>query len=368
MPNDATTAYVHLDRRLASIADKLHNGEVVQPITVRTLLAWNGASRRGYWVVYFINQALAKAGLQTNPDFESAYIDAYIRFEIKKPGEIGDGTWATESPIDVSSIQGPDVATARPATDPTIRISRLAAANKALISVKPDVPLAEAVTLMLYYDYSQLPVMPNDRDVKGVISWNSIGARLATGAVGSRVRELMDAHIEIQDDVSLFDAIPVVVKNQYVLVRAASDRRISGIVTSSDLGLQFKQLAEPFLLLGEIENYIRHVIAVAAFSTDVLSQVKDPNDPDRVIGSAADLTFGEYIRLLQSEVHWATAGLPIDRAEFCKLLEEVRQIRNDVMHFDPDGVDDDALDKLRRLTAMFQRLGTIDGLRKREAC
>jgi len=43
------------------------------------------------------------------------------------------------------------------------------------------------------------------------------------------------------------------VTHEYVLIRAA-DRRICGIVTTSDLGLQFLQLGEPFLLLGEIET------------------------------------------------------------------------------------------------------------------
>ena len=59
---------------------------------------------------------------------------------------------------------------------------------------------------------------------------------------------------------------------------------------------------------------------------------------------------------------WEKTGLRLDRVRFCGLLEDVRQIRNNVMHFDPDGIAEADLDKLRRLTSMFQRLGSIEGL------
>ncbi len=76
----------------------------------------------------------------------------------------------------------------------------------------------------------------------------------------------MDGHHEIRAESSLFQAIPIIVEHQYVLVRG-SDNRITGIVTASDLSLQFQQLAEPFLLLGEIENHIRRILG-DNFSTE----------------------------------------------------------------------------------------------------
>ncbi len=117
--------------------------------------------------------------------------------------------------------------------DPTYRISKLAAANKKPVSVIPDAPIQEAVTVMLTNDFSQLPVMTNERDVKGVISWTSIGTRLALGKSGTEAKGLMDVHHEIRSDASLFQAIPIIIQHQYVLVRG-SDNRITGIVTASD--------------------------------------------------------------------------------------------------------------------------------------
>ena len=74
------------------------------------------------------------------------------------------------------------------------------------------------------------------------------------------------------------------------------------------------------------------------------------------------MNFGEYIRLLQNQDNWQKTKLKLDRVLFCQYLEEVREIRNDVMHFDPDGVDEANLEKLRRLASMFQRLGYIESV------
>lgn len=111
-------------------------------------------------------------------------------------------------------------------------------------------------------------------------------------------------------------------------------------------------------MLGEIENHIRRVIS-GSFTVDDLAAIEDPADPERKVSSVADLTFGEYRRLLEAPERWARTKLPIDRGVFIEMLERVRAIRNDVMHFDPDGVPPDDLAVLRDF-ARF--LSTLQGL------
>jgi len=130
---------------------------------------------------------------------------------------------------------------------------------------------------------------------------------------------------------------------------------VTGIVTASDLSLQFQQLSEPFLLLSEIENYIRLLIS-RSFNLVELEAVRDPSDGARKVETVSDLTFGEYIRLIENDVGWARLGLAIDRKVFCESLERVRTIRNDVMHFDPDGVDPRDLEALRDFARFLQSL------------
>jgi CBS domain-containing protein len=347
--------------RIADIAKQLAGGGTVQPVTVREFLQWFDAQRRGYWIVSNIRDALDKHKLRTEPDFESEYIDSPISFVLvpdKKKGKATEPK-AVElaATVAASASMVATLTTSTTYADPTYRISKLGAANNAPLSVTPDATLAEAATKMLTHGYSQLPVMTNAREVKGVISWSSIGARLALGKPGTVARELMDQSQEIRADASIFQAIPIIVQHQYVLVRGA-DNRISGIVTASDLSLQFQQLAEPFLLLSEIENHVRRLIG-AKFNAIELLEARDPGATERKIDKVADMAFGEYIRLLENPERWSKLQLAIDRATFCRQLDRVRGIRNDVMHFDPDGISPDDLETLREFTRFLQQLQNI---------
>ena len=345
--------------RLKNVAQQLREGKTVPPLTVREFLSWFNAQRRSSFNVFRIRFELKEAYLQTEPDFESAYIDSLIEFKLNLENS---SVVVTPEPLTLNvsvsdSISVSDTSELSIYSDPTYRISKLEAANRKPVSVAPNTSLQEAVTIMLINDFSQLPVMTNERDVKGVISWTSIGTRLSLKKDGNQACEFMEQHQEIRADSSLFQTIPVIVQYQYVLIRS-NDNRIIGIVTSSDLSLQFKQLSEPFLLLGEIENHIRNTLRQKLTQED-LSNAKDPSDCQRDILTVDDLTFGEYIRLLENPEKWDKVGLPIERSTFCKKLGRVRDIRNDVMHFDPDGIPDDDLDYLRGIARFLQDLQRI---------
>lgn len=345
---------------LAAIADRLSKRESVGTVTVRELLSWFGAKRRGLWVVSEIRVSLEAHKLSTEPDFEGTYIDTPIQFTLAADQGSSTNTTALGAVFDATAacITGASSSTSVAAPiDPTHRIGQLAAANSPPTYVAPTDSLSSATTTMLVRGFSQLPVMTSTREVKGVVSWQSIGARVAQGKIGGTVQEMMEApHHEIRHDASLFQAIPAIVTNDYVLVRA-KDNTVCGIVTASDLSVQFRQLSEPFLLLGEIENHIRHLIA-ERFPLSDLQVIKNQRDATRSIAGAADLTFGEYIFLLDNPDRWTKSGLPWDRRVFCDQLHQIRGLRNDVMHFDPDPLSDSDLDALREFTRFLQRAFT----------
>ncbi len=381
-------------------------------------MGWFGVQRRGSWKVRFIRDSLKRAGLHTTPDFDSTWIDGPIIFDLtevhpkpaaeEKSGPVADlgqetytaaepsspadalatapqpGPAATEvlegnsnalgseedrpSP-EVIPLAGGEAGTPRPSEDeatsleirfdePSHQISKLEHAGIPPQRVPPDASLMQAITIMLTNNYSQVPVMPNEREVKGIVTWQSIGSRLAFGSGATTVREVMDRKVAVVDsDTSIFEAIPILIETGYVLVRGL-DGRIAGIVTSSDLSLQFQELAEPFLLLGEIENRIRSVIA-ERFELADLESVRDPNNPDTKIESVDDLNFGQYVRLLENPDKWTHADLKVDRKTFIKSLENVHRIRNAVMHFDPDSTTSDDLQSLRDFARFLQRLKVL---------
>ncbi len=322
------------------------------PISVRRLLLRFGFERRGSRNVEIIRSALESYGLETLPDFEFAYIDATVKVRQK---QAVDPVIIEHDPPQL--VPMPSLGK-KGATDPTYRIGKLASANTELTFVRPDDPVEKAVTLMMSNQFSQLPVMTGKRDVKGVISWKSLGSRLAMGASCDVVRECMEAHQEIIADTSLFEAIPAIVENQYVLIRD-DENKICGMVTTSDLSLQFQQLGEPFLLIGEVENYVRRMIR-GKFTGEELAAGKDPaSDTNRQVENEVDLTFGELVRFVEDPRNWMKLTLAIDRVEFVTSLDRIRRIRNDVMHFDPDGIGKEDLEFLRQETRFIQELREI---------
>ncbi len=319
-----------LQERLDEIAQQLTKGVTPDRVTVREILRFLDAWRRGSNVNWLVRRALEKAGLETQPDFEWAYIDGPIKF------------------VAIGSHEEQE------AVSTTYRIDGLESANRNPVSVKPDSLLNEATTVMLTNDFSQLPVMTTDREVKGAISWKTIGSRLALGKKCTVVRECMDPAQVIGAESSLFEAIRIIAKHDYVLVQA-QDRTICGIVTVSDLSQQFSNLAEPFLLIGECENLIRRLIH-GKFRVEELEEAKNPNDPNRTVAGVADLTLGEYVRLLENASRWSKLKLSVDRHEFIDRLNRVCEIRNDIMHFDPEGIDPEAMKALRKFVSFLQEL------------
>jgi hypothetical protein len=334
------------NEKLKIVCEQLRKGVAPPRETVRAFLLWFGAGRRGARVVRLIRHALGTHGLRTEPDFEFAYIDGYIGFAPTAARD-GDGS--------------PGIAdTTFAAADPTYRVGRLQSANSPPLSVKPDSNLPQVVTLMLTNDFSQLPVMSDSRNVKGIVSWKTIGSRLALKKPCATARDCMEPPHIISSEESLFSAISVIAAQDYVLVRA-SDQQISGIITASDFNEQFRKLAEPFLLVGEIENGVRRMLH-GKFTGAELKAAKFPEDTTREVDGVADLTFGEYLRLLESEKNWKKLKLEIDRVEFIKGLDGIREIRNDVMHFDPDGLEEEDITTLREFALFLKRLRDVGAM------
>ena len=342
--------------QLQAIVVDVHNGRK-RSVRVRDLLGWFHAQRRGLLVVREIRAALRKAKVATDPDFEVAYIDERVRLI---PIEKRAGSKQTSKAVVVEDRRGAVEAKSPTVVggsvpDPAPRIGMLKAANSQPLTVTRDTELSKAVALMLLHDYSQLPVMQGDRQVDGLISWKSIGrSRIGKNSPSAFVRDCMDQVEIIRSDMHLFEAVRVIAEKEVVLVRT-SENRIGGLVTTSDISIQFVALSEPFLLVSEIENHIRRLID-GKFSLDQLKAARDPNDAERTIENVANLTFGEYVRLLENPDNWSRLGYELSGAECVKRLRQVGRIRNDVMHFHPDGISPEDMELLRDTRKFLQAL------------
>lgn len=331
------------DEWLAGVAKRMkkefEGGIVPEPVqlTAKELVGKYGYALRGPWIDSRIQNQLEKLQLRSVPDFSIVWQGRTISIELDQ--EIAGASHDTNRP------------------DPTRRVDSLNAAHNKPVCVKSGDKLNVATSLMLLHDYSQLPVMDNDHEVKGVISWQSIGARLALERECKYVRQCMEPSgempkVEIPKEAPLFEAIGIIAEQGYVLVRdRAAKNTISGIVTATDLSNQFALLAEPFLRIGEIEGHLRNLIH-RKFTLEELEEAARGNK----IEGSSDLTLADYQHLLGRPEHWERLSLNIDRGEFVKHLCRVRKIRNSIMHFNPDGLSDEDMQLLRDVARFFEDL------------
>lgn len=340
---------------LQRVAEQVHGNNRPRSVGVRTFLSWFGVKRRGYQVVRDIRYFLKRVKLVTDPDFEIANIEGRVKLRpilTTKRTEKDTLAEVIERSIETTLSEAQVTI-----SDPTPRLGTLDPANRRPLSVNRDAKVREAVTLMVQHDYSQLPVMQNLRDVDGLISWKSIGeASKVHNKECTFVRECMDSDVEIlPHNTPLWKAIKTISEKNVVLVRNLA-KEIIGLVTTYDLAIEYHSLSEPFLLLGEIENNLRQLIARANYPTDVLAAAKDPKDTERPVTGVSDLTFGEYIELLQQPENWRSIGFNLSRKTFITEMTKIRKIRNEVMHFHPDPLTKEQLDSLRSVANMMRGL------------
>ena len=293
------------------LKQELKNGAAPDPerLTVRQFMSWFGFERRGHRAVSQIRNILDQHDLLTVPDFNGAWYDGEISIELD-PAAI-DGVAASEEQV-----------------DPTIRIRLIPAAHNPPVTVHPNQPLSVATTLMQTNDFSQLPVMQTDYNVKGIVSWESIGTRLSLGNAGQFVRECMNPNVRIvSDETPLVSAIGDISQHGYVLV--TDKGRVSGIVTSTDVVEQFMQLAGPFLHIGEIEGYLRLLVHRKFTPAEMEEALSNSGGGGSRLESVPEgLTLGDYCQLLGRESLWEKLNVKLDRKVFGKQLDDVREMRN----------------------------------------
>ena len=300
-------------------------------ITSRELLYFFGCEKRTSGNVAYINRFLNENQLETVPNYVNNWIDGNIILKHKKK------------------------ATTKNGVDPIQRIKLLPSSNNEPIFVTKDAKLKEAITLMMMHNYSQLPVMNGPRTVVGFINWETIGCAITNGHKSEDVKDYINKDVTLLSyETPLLEAISIVIEKEFVLVYK-SDKTISGIVTIADISTQFLSVTEPFILLEQIENHIRQILDKKFLISDLKKFCKI-GDLEREIEFIDDLTFGDYIRIVGKPENWEKLNLSIERSHFIKQLDKIRLIRNDVMHFDPEGITNEQRRDLIKMAKFLMEL------------
>jgi CBS domain-containing protein len=301
-------------------------------ISITDLLAYWNTKRRGRRIVETINDDLAREGLQTNPplDAQASWESVQITRLPQKDSQPGEPVG-----IKIGSLEAAKVWAA--GADP----DKLKSTPK-IPSVPKESTLEVAQSQMLSAGVDQLPVLSGKSAIAGAVSWRSI-ARARFINPQATLRDAMVSASEVKAEDDLLSAIPQIVAEGFAFVRDGKNN-LTGVVTTADLSHTFVALTGPFLKIAEIERRLRKIIdqklVEGSFTNaDLQDVVKDESGARDAPESAADLTIGEYQALLGDPDRWERLGWLSDRKTFTNALDEVRQIRNDIMHFDPDPPD-----------------------------
>lgn len=282
-------------------------------ITGRELFQSLGFERRTSGNCQRVDAFLEEHDLMVDPHYNDVWIDAEIVLKHK--------------PMGTTKIN----------PDPIVRVKSLKSANVLVADVQPESNLVEAVTIMQVNSFSQLPVTKSKGgDLLGYISWESIGIAQANGVRSEKVKDYYVKDFKILSlDTPIIDAFHTVIDNEFAFV--VNDHKVCGIITKTDVSERFLLSTEAYFILEEIENQIRLLLNDKLLLEDVKNASKQGNR----VQTIDDLTFGEYIQILKEKSNWDKLHINVDQDIFIKKLDEVREIRNDVMHFDPDGISDD---------------------------
>jgi predicted transcriptional regulator len=331
-------------RRFAVLEDARKCAEAGEPRTrtVREFIKLWGLEDRDRAASAQIDADLANHGLITVPDFRTVTLDRAIRMELVPERrehvrtESDAGGSPIVAPVEVNDEQNVDIG---------LTLGNLLSNDTPLLSVSRSATIEEAITVMLINDYSQVAVLANPYTLHGAVSWESVAAAkhrspnaTLNDAIDLRARDRVYDY-----DRRLLDVLHILKQDEFIFVRD-DERKIAGIITAADVVHKYDETATPFFLIGEIDQYLRQLIQ-NTFDEEAVRVACEA--AKQSFGSFGNMSMGQYQAVLDNPECWRQLGWRLERKPFIARLNEIRKLRNNVMHFNPDPVKPSDVEKLR---------------------
>lgn len=355
---------------ISTMVKRIKETTIPESITPRELINAFGFYRRTSGCVRTVNTYLAENGLETFPDYQGTWVDREIVLKL--------------TPI--AEHEAKDYMRTFSREDPIKRLDILEEAHREPVCVMESDTLIKAETVMRLHNYSQLPVLNENGLLQSCITWESICFARSKGICTDVVKDYATEKYQIaMVNMPLLEAYELVYKHDYIIV-VNEDALPIGIVTIADLTSKFIAWTGPYMLTSEVEQLIRQLCDDKYPKAQVLEKCKKHGlsdilkilqwkkedaehqeqiaKIDKILQSAQkpicsldDLTFGQYLEILKDSTNWNLLNLPnVDKGIFLEQLNKVREIRNDVMHFNMDEEDSaNNMETLKETTEFINR-------------
>jgi CBS domain-containing protein len=221
-----------------------------------------------------------------------------------------------------------------------------------VLCIKQKETVRDALIKMIQNDYSQLPVVDEGGNLVGIITektiirtYYHISERVPL--FNLTVDHCLSPAVTLSIDQDIFEALDQLQRTYAVVI--IEGRKPIGLLTHYDTTHFFRDLTEGLIIVEDIETTLRQYIESIYESEERLNQAlinafgANGDLPNR---EYERLSFGQYIQLIIHKKNWADFEPCFSSAVlFEHLMNEVRQIRNQIAHFrgDLDVLQSDAL-------------------------
>ena len=337
-----------LVRRRFAFLENAHvkavSGEPIT-VTVRELITLWDLTDRDRAASAQVDADLANHNLTTAPDFRAVGLDSTVRL-LEVPERRAEAVAAPPDEAETEIAGAVD----EESVDIGLTLGNLLSDDRSLAWVSPSASFEEVITMLQINDYSQVAVLADRNTLHGAISWKSIAEAKHLRADATVSDAVHPAQV-FDYDRRLLDVLPTLQEDEFIFVRNF-DREISGIITAADVVRKYDDTATPFFLIGEVDQELRQLIVNTFDEDTVRSACKSAG---MAFKSFETMTVGQYQAVLGNPDRWQQLGWPLDQAQFVKRLDEIRRVRNNVMHFNPDPPKPADVAKLRIFLRLINR-------------
>lgn len=223
------------------------------------------------------------------------------------------------------------------------KVSNLIENHLKLAIVKKNTVINDALAIMLMNDFSQLPVVDDEGRLIGVFSEETFVSTSYNINTKLPLKDLtvdncMATPVIVTPEDDIFKALDLLQSSYAVVV--VKDGKPIGILTNYDTGHFFREISEGLIYIEDIEVLLRQYIETILNTDKKMSAALirafgiNKQDNSRPAKEFEKLDFYDHIQLITTNFNWTKFEAYFSPKDyFMDLMEKVRLIRNQLVHF-----------------------------------
>jgi CBS domain-containing protein len=224
-------------------------------------------------------------------------------------------------------------------------LTEILAQRQPALCITEGASIREVIQLMVEHRYAQIPVIDAVGRLTGIITEPTILSLYYFTRGEAPLLDLPLHHVigpaaALAAEDTFFGAVDILTSPGIAAVVVTRQQQPVGILTGKDITHIFRSLCEGIILVERAERTLRDYVDRAYPSEDQLNAATiatfgaDPANPQYAQRNPHTLSFGDEIQLITDQDNWPHfEPLLGPKVVFQTLMDQVRQVRNKLLHF-----------------------------------